>query len=58
MKLNQTVGFGYRTSGIATTPIVQAPTFVCGLNVFRKSAILAISSLSLLMSITNNVGST
>jgi hypothetical protein len=26
-----TVGFGYRTSGIATTPIVQAPTFVCGL---------------------------
>ena len=27
----KTVGFGYRTSGIATTPIVQAPTFVCGL---------------------------
>jgi hypothetical protein len=27
----KTVGFGYRTAGIATTPIVQAPTFVCGL---------------------------
>jgi Na+/glutamate symporter len=25
------VGFGYRTTGLATTPIVQAPTFVCGL---------------------------
>ena len=24
------VGFSYRTTGIATTPIVQAPTFVCG----------------------------
>jgi hypothetical protein len=24
----QTVGFGYQTSGIATTPIVQAPNFV------------------------------
>jgi hypothetical protein len=27
----ETVGFGYRTPGIATTPVVQAPTFVCGL---------------------------
>ena len=25
------VGFGYQTSGIATPPIVQAPTFVWGL---------------------------
>jgi hypothetical protein len=24
----QTVGCGYQTSGIATTPIVQVPTFV------------------------------
>ena len=28
------IGFGYRTAGIATTPIVQAPTFVCGLKDF------------------------
>ena len=27
----KTVGFGYRTSGISTTPIVQAPAFVSGL---------------------------
>jgi hypothetical protein len=26
-----TVGFGYRTTGLTTTPIVKAPTFVCGL---------------------------
>jgi hypothetical protein len=31
VQTHKTVGFGYRTSGIATTPIVQAPTFVCGL---------------------------
>jgi hypothetical protein len=31
---HKTVGFGYRTSGIATTPIVQAPTFVCGLKYY------------------------
>ena len=30
------VGFGYRTTGIATTPIVQAPTFVCGLLILWK----------------------
>jgi len=28
----KTVGFGYRTSGIATPPIVQDPTLVRGLN--------------------------
>lgn len=26
MSIIKTVGFGYRTSGIATTPIVQTPT--------------------------------
>ena len=38
-EIHETVGFGYRTPGFATTPIVQAPTFVCGLKdfVFRGS---------------------
>jgi hypothetical protein len=30
---NVTVGFGYRTTGIATTHIVQVPAFVCGLGI-------------------------
>jgi hypothetical protein len=38
----QGVGFGYQTSGIATTPIEQVPTFVCGLaqNVLKKITFL------------------
>jgi len=31
------VGLSYQTSGIAAPPIVQAPTFVCGLDVFEIS---------------------
>jgi hypothetical protein len=53
----QTVGFGYRKSGIATTPIVQAPTFVCGLDILHILSMLANSSLSLLISITYIAGS-
>ncbi|MFY9565201.1 MAG: hypothetical protein WAQ29_02520 [Nitrososphaeraceae archaeon] len=37
-------------------PIVQAPTFVCGLDIFRISAILAVSSLSPLTAIAYILG--
>jgi hypothetical protein len=51
---DKTVGFGYRTSGIATTPIVQAPTFVCGLNIIFLLGLKKIMFFSVSLPLYNN----